>query len=273
MFELRTTRLFLACLPLLILAACLQVSDGGQLSMQDTPPGVTETPTIVGFPATETPTNTPLPATMTPTPEQKTNLGRIIVADDFTRPGLWLLGRFNDGSIAFGLNEMTLAVSAPKGILTSFRQEPTLPNFYIEVTASPNLCVAQDAYGLVVRAGNVSDFYAFLLSCDGQVRAERDKISERIPLKDWKPASGKVTPDIGGSTRLGVWAYGNEMRFFVNGVYQFTVLDPAFPRGLVGLHAHASGASVLTVNFSDLQVWEISGIPVLQATLTPRGSE
>ena len=102
---------------------------------------------------------------------------------------------------------------------------------------------------------------------------ERDKISESIALQDWKYVNGPVTPDIGGSIRLGVWAYGRELRFFVNDVYQFSVSDPAFPRGLIGLYAHSAGSTALTVNFSNLVVREISGVPALPATPTPRQAE
>jgi len=270
----RTVRRFLlAWLIMTGLTACLQVSDGSQYPPAATIMEPTQTATIVWFPPTETPTITPVPPTLTPTPEQKPNLGNLIVSDDFTHPAVWSLGRFDEGVIALGVNELALAVSSPGGKLVSFRQEPTLTNFYYEVTASPNLCSSTDAYGLVIRAQNNTDFYAFLLTCNGQVRVERDKISESIALQDWKYVNGPVTSDIGGSIRLGVWAYGRELRFFVNDVYQFSVSDPAFPRGLIGLYAHSAGSTALTVNFSNLVVREISGVPPLPATPTPRQAE
>ncbi len=254
------------------LVACMQTSNSNLPSLAS-PPAASSTPTIVWFPPTETPTRTPIPATLTPTLEQNPNLGDILIADDFSKPAVWLLGRFDEGAIALGLDEISLAISAPEGSLASFRQEPTFSNFYYEVTASPNLCAGRDAYGLVVRAMSITDFYAFLLSCDGMVRMERDKTSERIPLQEWAPVAGQVTPDIGGTPKLGVWAYGNEMRFFVNDVYQFTVTDPAFPRGLIGFYARAAGANALTVNFSKLVVREISGVPILQTTPSPTAGE
>ena len=197
----------------------------------------------------------------------------MIASDDFTRPARWLLGHFDDGMIALGVNELALAVAAPGGQLTTFRQEPTLTDFYYEVSASPNLCTNGDAYGQVIRAANNTDFYIFLLSCSGQVRVERDRISESIILQDWTYALGPVTPDIGGKTRLGVWAYGREMRFFINDVYQFSVSDPTFPWGLIGLLARSAGSTALTVNFSDLIIREINGIPPLPATPTPAISD
>lgn len=274
MFVYRTVRCFLIVwLTLTCLTACFQVSEGSQYPPAATIIEPTQTATIVWFPSTDTPTITSIPPTITPTPEQKPNLGNLIVSDDFTHPAVWSLGRFDEGVVALGVNELALAVSSPGGKLVSFRQEPTLTNFYYEVTASPNLCAGADAYGLVIRAQNNTDFYAFLLTCNGQVRVERDKISESIALQDWTYANGPVTPDIGGSTRLGVWAYGREMRFFVNDVYQFSVSDPAFPRGLIGLFAHSAGSTAMTVNFSNLIVREINGLPVLPATPTPRQAE
>jgi len=257
---------------LIALVACMQ-APGSNLPPVDSTQAASSTPTIVWFLPTETPTLTPIPATLTPTLEQKPNLGDVLLSDDFTKPAVWLLGRFDGGSIALGLNEISLAVSAPEAALASFRQEPTFSNFYYEVTASPNLCVGRDAYGLIVRATSFTDFYAFLLSCDGMVRIERDKASERIPLQDWVPVAGQVTPDIGGTPKLGVWAYGREMRFFVNDVYQFTVVDPAFPRGLIGFYARSAGANAVTVNFSKLEVREISGIPITQTTPSPTSGE
>jgi hypothetical protein len=256
-----------------LLAACLPMSGENQLPSDGSPTAATSTTTFVWFPPTDTPTITPIPATLTPTLEQKPNLGDIIIRDDFTQPAKWQLGRFDDGVIAFGTGELALAVSSPGGKLTTFRQEPTLTDFYYEVSASPNLCTDGDAYGLVIRAVNNTDFYAFLLSCSGQVRMERDRVSERIVLKDWTYAIGPVTPDIGGKTRLGVWAYGSELRFFINDVFQFSISDPTFPRGLIGLQARSAGVTALTVNFSNLIIREILGIPVLLQTPTPPGTE
>lgn len=249
-------------------SACLPIPGGSHpdVIVASTEPSMT--PTTVWFPPTDTPMPTDIPATITPTVEQRPGIGRIIFEDVFNKPALWLLGRFDGGSIALGLNEITLATSSPKAVLVTFRQEPTLSDFYAEVSISPNLCTGQDAYGLAYRAGNFTDYYAFLLSCNGQVQVERDKRSERIPLQEWSPVVGPVTSDIGGVIRLGVWAQGREMRFFVNGNYQFSVDDPSFPRGLIGLMVRSAGDSAMTANFSNLVVYEIGALSI-QSTPQP----
>lgn len=271
MSKVKLTLLFVLLTLLAAFVACTQTPSN--LLPVDITPAASLTPTIIWFHPTDTPTLTPIPATLTPTLEQKPNLGEVLLEDDFSRPAAWLLGRFDGGSIALGLNEISLAISAPEGELASFRQEPTFSNFYSEVIASPNLCIGRDAYGLVIRAESITDFYIFLLSCDGLVRMERNKVSENIPLQNWIPVAGQVTPDIGGTPKLGVWAYGKEMRFFINDVYQFTVVDPVFSRGLIGFYARSAGSNAVTVNFSNLVVREISGTPIFQITPSPTAGE
>jgi hypothetical protein len=53
---------------------------------------------------------------------------------------------------------------------------------------------------------------------------------------------------------LGVRAQGSEMRFFVNGQHQFTVVDPMLSNGRLGIFARSTGANAVTINFSDLVI-------------------
>jgi hypothetical protein len=90
-----------------------------------------------------------------------------------------------------------------------------------------------------------------------------------LPLQDWL-SSGQVPPGAMLAVRLGVWALGDELRFFVNDIYQFAVRDPLWKSGRVGLYARAAGDTPLTVSFSNLQVQEIdvSRIPTPEPTST-----
>ena len=58
--------------------------------------------------------------------------------------------------------------------------------------------------------------------------------------------------------RLGVWANGSELRFFVNDVYLFSVTDSLLYRGGVGVFVRSSGEGDVSVSFSDLRVWEVN---------------
>lgn len=48
----------------------------------------------------------------------------------------------------------------------------------------------------------------------------------------------------------------NEMRFFINDVFQFSVMDPSITSGLIGVFARAFGEDHVTVNFSALKVFQ-----------------
>jgi hypothetical protein len=47
------------------------------------------------------------------------------------------------------------------------------------------------------------------------------------------------------------------MSFFVNGKYQFSIQDPLLTSGGVGVFARSTNNEIVTVNFSDLIVYEV----------------
>jgi hypothetical protein len=74
---------------------------------------------------------------------------------------------------------------------------------------------------------------------------------------------------------MGVWAAGAEMRFFLNGRYQFSVIDPVFRNGTLGVFASASSPEGMNVNFSNLTVNSVSYVsptPTATASKTPKPS-
>ena len=251
-------------LPLLVILFQLTVSACApavtpEITLEATiTPTLTATPTatIVWFPPTSTPT--PFPTrVITPTQDHRPSLGEVLLTDDFSSPDSWLLGRTSSGSAALGKNELTIAISEPGAYVYSVRQTPVFSDFYVEITASPTLCRGQDEYGLLIRMSSPGDFYRFSLSCDGQVRLDRLVGGAASSPQPWTP-SGSVPPGAPSSSRLGVWALGKEMRFFVNDEYQFTVNDPLLPSGNLGVFARSAGQLDVTVSFSDLIVYDIN---------------
>jgi len=216
----------------------------------------TFTPTVVWFPPTATwtpfPTVVPSPAT-----ELRAGVGSVLLRDDFAAADHWLTGYGGQGSIALGLDELTLAVSQPQGYLFSFRDEPVFEDFYAEITASPNICTGIDEYGLLFRYSSPRDFYRFSLSCDGQARL--DKVVGGLPTspQPWLPSSS-VPSGAPSASRLGVWVRGDEMRFFVNDEFQFALTDRVLHQGMIGVFARSAGETAVTVSFSDLVIHQIS---------------
>lgn len=225
---------------------------------------LTPTPTIVWFPPTATPTRFPTQVRQ-PTPEQRPGLGAVSLTDSFSQTGLWQTLKTGTGSVDYGRDALTVAISAPKAMLSSLRAAPDLNNFYLEITSTASLCRGPDAYGLLLRAADGKNLYRFLVNCSGQVRLERVKNNQVIPLQDWMP-SGQVPPGSPLVLRLGVWAVQDEMRFFVNNFYQFSVRDPVWKTGLLGIFARSGGNTAVSVSFSDLVVRSVDYRPVAIAT-------
>ena len=100
----------------------------------------TSTPTIVWFPPTATFTPYPTATSLPPTPDQRPGIGAVIFTDDFSDPTLWVLSSNENGRAAFGKNELTIAIQEQKAYVFGQRTEPSLSDFYAEITASPNLC-------------------------------------------------------------------------------------------------------------------------------------
>ena len=262
----------------LVLAAC-----SGALPAEQTPPGLsavimaspslaaTASATIEWFPvsATETPPATSVPsATLEPFP----GLGRETFSDQFSNPNDWSYLTVKSDSpnkILIDHNHLTLAANVSPVYLFSLRHDLSLVNFYAEVNVSINRCQSEDQYGLLFRTETDYYTYRYVLTCDGRARVERMRGGELIPLMEWAQ-SGDIPPGAPGEVTLGIWAAGTEYRFFVNGHYQFRILDPTFKTGTFGVFASAVSPAGMNVNFSGLTV---RGVDYVSPTPTATPSE
>jgi hypothetical protein len=242
----------------LLLAACLPIRTPPPPLTTDTvaPPTVTPTSTPVWFPPT--PTNTPYPTAthpITATIVLEPEYGSLIFNDDFSDPSAWQESRSSLGSAAVSNNELTLALTEKGEYIYSLRHEPELRDFYLEVTASPSICRSEDEYGLLLHFADNENFFRFSLTCDGQARVDRlykGKPSSPQPLTFF----GAIPPGAPSSSRLAVWVSGRQMDFYINSEYLYTVSDPNIPEGKLGLFIRSQNHEAMTVNFSDLQVYE-----------------
>jgi hypothetical protein len=244
----------------ILLASCTP-ADGtlltATLSPPDTPP---PTGTIVWFPPSATATRQTIP-TYTATAEMNPGIGEILLADDFSDALVWDVAASDQGSAAIGRDRLTL-VAQPGIYLASLRREAVFDDFYTEITAHTNLCRGEDNYGLLVRAVG-SSFYRFVLSCNGLIHVERIKNGTKLILYEPIP-SGDAPPGAPGEVRIGLWAVGAEMRFFLNDRFQFSLVDKSFPGGALGVFARSAGDTPVTVSFSDLTVYDVSYIPPIR---------
>ena len=214
-------------------------------------------PTLVWFPLSATPSPQAL-ATQIPTPEQKPGVGAITLTDDFSSPDLWNIASSDQGSAAINDNHLTLAVG-PGFSINSLRQELVLSDFYAELTASPSLCKGQDEYGLLVRA-SAAAYYRLALMCNGTLQLDRVSHNSHQLLQAAIP-SGDVPTGAPGEVRMGVWAVGSDLRFFLNGRYQFSVNDKNYPSGTIGVFAHSVADTPVAITFSNLTVYDVNYSP------------
>jgi hypothetical protein len=253
----RTGSALLALLLAVIILAsgCLPL---GPLDLTPTPlPTDTTTPTatIVWFPPSATPTLLQVP-TYTGTPEMSPGIGMQTLSDNFPDDSPWDTAVSDNASAAISMNRLSLAVQ-PGYYLSSMRRELPLSDFYAEITARPSLCRGDDNYGVIAR-GVGSSFYRFVLTCNGEVRAERISGGTRLPIYDPVPSGDVARPP--GEVRIGIWAVGEEMRLFLNDRYQFSVRDPKFPIGAFGVFVRSNGDEPVSVTFSDFEVYDVNYI-------------
>jgi hypothetical protein len=155
-----------------------------------------------------------------------------------------------------GKNELTIAIHEPHAYEYGIRLEPVLGDFFLEITASPTLCRGEDEYGVLYHLTSPGDFYRFSLSCDGRVRLDRVVGGTASSPQPWL-LSGAVPSGAPSISQLGIWVLGNDMRFFANGEFLFSVSDPLLPGGNLGVFARSAGEMDVTVSFSELSVREI----------------
>jgi hypothetical protein len=237
---------------------------------------VSPTATIDWFPATAT--WTPFPTTEpSATSQPFPGLGPQTFSDDFSDPENWPNTKpeaEGANSLILDNNRLTLALNVSPATLVSLQSGLALKDFYAETTVSVNRCSVGDSYGILFRAASDAYAYRFVLNCSGQARADRIRGGQVFPLQDWLP-SGDAPPGAPGEVRMGVWAAGAEMRFFLNGRYQFSVIDPVFRNGTLGVFASASSPEGMNVNFSNLTVNSVSYVsptPTATASKTPKPS-
>ena len=241
---------------MMILVSCTAPTQISPTSTPTLAPTGTPTPTVVWFPPTPTQTRV-VKAEPTATLELRPGVGDMIFEDNFSSDSnAWLLGQNENGTTAIGLNEITIAIIQPRAYLSSIRSEPTFSDFYAEITASPSLCAGLDEYGLLFRVRSTGDFYRFSLSCNGQVRLDRVVGGTAGSPQPWL-VSATVPRGAPSTSRLGVWAHGSDLRFFVNDEYQFAVIDSYHDIGNLGIFARSAGENAVTVSFSELKVYQI----------------
>jgi hypothetical protein len=255
-------------LGLILLTACSGTPEEPVFETATATVTPTASETIIWFPATSTSTIVPTKAAE-PTENFHPGVGDVLEKDDFSRPALWSTKTGSGGNITLSKNELILAVQDEKAYIASLFSSDALASVSVEVTSNVTLCKAEDSYGFLIRATNEMNGYRFLVNCLGQVKLEILRSGKPYTLVDWMQ-SGQVLPGSPYQLRLRVWMVKDELRFFLNDVFQFSARDSQFAAGKVGLFARQAADTPITVSYSNLVIRSIdAGYVLPKATPKP----
>jgi hypothetical protein len=218
----------------------------------------TPTPTIDWFPATPTPTFLPINS---PTPQptlsvEREGVSELLIQDDFTDPRQWLLTQNGAGNIAFGNQNLTLAISKENANLTSLSQHTLSSNFYLEISVENAICQSEDQYGIDFWHQSAGDYHRLLVNCAGQYRLELIQSGRSIVLHDWETGT-KIMVGAPVTNRLGLWVYEGQFQLFINDTFQFEEQISRDRRGALGVFAKTISGNAMTIRFSDLKIYRV----------------
>lgn len=242
-------------LPLIVLCACLSISTPEPLPTATSTITSSPIPTIEWFPSSPTPEQLPTIA-VTPTQELMSEIGEIIFQDKFLSSDQWTVPQTDRGKINISNGEINIIINEPGSLLVGTLEKPDLQDFYAEITANPVLCTGRDEYGFLFRVFGRNQYYRFALSCDGEVRMDKIVGEGTFVLYPWT-RSASVPAGAPSVSKLEVLALQDEIRVFVNGDPQFTIVDQELRLGSFGVFARSVGETAVTISFSDLIVREV----------------
>lgn len=242
---------------------------------------VTPTQSATVLPLTEPPIQPFISKTPTLTPEQPAQVpatptvfkpaGTLLAEDILGDERLWSGASVYNGNIIVSGEKITLAVKTPKGMLSEQRKEQLPVDYYLEVTAEARLCRGEDAFGLMFRAPNDQSGYRFLINCKGMITLQQVIGGTPNPILDWTQ-SGILEPGLPFPVNIGILVSGKTIRIYLNQVLQWELQKDVFREGGLVLYARAAGDTPLTVNFSDIRIYQPlteSQSPASSSTPTP----
>ena len=243
-------------------ASLLMASCSGFNTSQTSTPTIplatsTVTPTINWFPATNTPTFLPTQRS-TPTTVLLPGLGSRILENAFSNAAEWSISAFIAGQGTIGSNQLTLSIpDASQGAsITALLMNFQSSDFFARVKVRLSLCKGRDQVGFLFRATSPQDFYRFSITCSGETRLERVVAGQPFVIRDWAP-SPDAPLGAPGEVTLGVSAVGQELEFFLDDRFQFSIQDGVFSQGGLGFYLREAADSPVTVSFSSLEAFQV----------------
>lgn len=212
--------------------------------------------------------NTPvvLQATSSPTPASdnpKDNLGSPAWKDTLDNGNNWSLSSSgtvsNETLIRTEGGSLVMSRNIASGGKTWWLTYPRPDDFYLEGLFSVDNCSGTDQYGLVFRAVNYTDGFAyyFMVRCDGNFTLMKWDGNGANNLFNWEK-SEYIQAGSSKSNQLGAWCDGNVIRLYVNNKLIKEVVDNSLTgSGHFGLFMDARETPGFTVRLNEISYWDL----------------
>jgi hypothetical protein len=244
-----------AGLMVFLFSGCAANAEEGSIAALFSPtPALSPTPTTIWFPVTSTPELIALP-TSTPDVTTSPDFGSLTFNDAGVVQEHWLSSQEMTGVVAAGESSVNLAVNSPRSSLLSFRKDTTLNDFYYESVMTMGLCKNTDQAGVLFRAVDSQNYYAFLINCQGSIALQRVLKGTPAIIRDWS-LTNQAQAGLTKPIKIGIWAQSSTIRIYLNDQLQYEVVSTTYYSGGIGFLAQASGDTSVMVNFSEIKVYK-----------------
>ena len=241
------------------------------------PPEATDTPV-----PTPVPSDTPLPPTEAPPPptdteepsatppptptleptgtlqagDPKTTLGDPTWRDPLASGVNWPLGEddFTEARMEDGRLAMTGLTSTDGWRLTW----PEIQDFYLEMTVETGTCEGSDHYGVMARVPDrtaADRGYLFGVTCDGRYSLrtwDGETMTDLVP----RTADSAILAGSETVNRIGLWAVGEQLILYANGVRLTEIQDDTFTdEGSFGIFVGARLTENFTIYLDEIAYW------------------
>jgi hypothetical protein len=198
---------------------------------------------------------TQVPVALAAAPAKFKPAGTLLAQDTFSGSALWNSVSGNSGDIIVSGEKITLAVKKEKGMLAVMRSETLPDDYYLEMTAEVRMCRGEDVIGVLFRAPNDQAGYRLMIGCDGRIALQQVIGGSPHPIVDWMN-SHTLQPGLPFPIKIGILASGKTIRIFLNQVQQIEVNTDLFREGGLAVYARSIGDTPLTVNFSEIKIYQ-----------------
>ncbi|HLF87505.1 MAG TPA: NBR1-Ig-like domain-containing protein [Anaerolineales bacterium] len=185
------------------------------------------------------------------------NLGPADWTDSFDNASQWFLLKTANTEWTIEDGHLEMKATAPGGEEWGLSRQPELADFYLEASfRTGDKCSGLDRYGILFRSPDPNMGYVLGISCDGRYRLYIWDGQTYNPLQDWKNDANILTgPD--KTNKIGVWAKGNELSIYINGVKVAEFNNGKYDEGDFGLLVGSSDTSNFSVFVEEIAYWEL----------------